>query len=121
MNSLILSGTDNVTEEKKTDSAAGQKQQVTVRLFGSIRAAAGREGEELELPSDCVVYEFLRLLSDIYGSKFKDEIFQQVGDGLRDDLTVSINGVITEHKKLESIELFDGAVIALLPTFPGGG
>jgi len=118
---LVPSEPDNISAGKKEVPDAGLRHKVTVRFFGSIRAAAGTAGEEIEIPSCCVAYELLRLLSDIYGTEFRDEIFLQSGDGLRDDLTVSVDGVITEHTKLGNLKLPDGAVVALLPTFPGGG
>ena len=113
--------TDNTTVGKKAAPDAGLKLRVSVRLFGSIRAAAGKDREEIEIPSDCVAYELLQLLSALYGNKFRDEVFLQNDGELRDDLTVSVGGVIMEHTKLKSLKLPDGAVIALLPTFPGGG
>jgi len=118
---LIQYEPGSIAAEKNDIPGAGQKLKVTVQLFGSIRAAAGKDGQEIEIPSDWVVHELLQLLSDIYGAEFRDEIFLQARDELRDDLTVSVSGVITEHTKLKSLKLSDGAVVALLPTFPGGG
>ena len=117
---MVPTEPDSIATEKKEVPDAGLGQKVTVRLFGSIRAAAGSAGEEVEIPSGWVAYEFLRLLSDTYGAEFRNEVFLQTGE-LRDDLSVSVNGVITEHTKLGNLKLPDGAIIALLPTFPGGG
>jgi len=112
---------DNVNAREENMLDTGLKHKVAVKLYGSIRAAAGIETDEIEIPSDCAAYEVLQLLSGIYGDEFTGEVFRQAERGLRDDLTVSVDGVITEHTKLEGLRLFDGAVIALLPTFPGGG
>ena len=121
MKYLVLSGLEkNIAGKTELrDTSLGIN--VTVRLFGSIRAAAGTDGGEIQGPVDWVAYELLRLLSDTYGDEFRCEVFQQAGDGLRDDLTVSVNGVIMEHAKLKGLRLLDGAVVALLPTFSGGG
>jgi len=120
---LISSELDKISPIKNAATVADTvfMHKVSVSFFGSIRAAAGKGSEEIEVASSCGLYEFLRLLSHNYGEEFKYEIFLQTGDRLRDDLIVSINGTITEHKKLEDIQLTDGAVIALLPNFSGGG
>jgi len=118
---LISSRHDNIPPTTKNAHGSEPAPTVTVSLFGSIRAAAGRGSEAVEIASGCVFYELLRSLSRAYGNEFKYEIFQEGGDDLRDDLIVSINGVITEHSKLEDFQLFDGAAVSLLPNFSGGG
>ena len=100
-----------------TDTSA----KVKVRLFGSIRQAAGNDGGEVYPGIDCTVYELLRLLSENYGGAFRDEILKPDGIGLREDVILSVNGVIAEHAKLKSLILEDGAAVDLLPAFPGGG
>jgi len=106
---------------EKAEPGTGLKHKVTVQFFGSVRAAAGRSDAEIDIPSDYGVYELLQLLADAYGDAFKTEVFLQDGDSLREDVTVSINGVITERTKVKSVKLETGAVIALFPIFPGGG
>ena len=92
-----------------------------VRFYSSIRAAAGTSGLEVELPVGCTVYTLLKLLSDDYGDAFRNELFMQTGGGLRDDLIISVNGVISGHESAISEIISDCAVIDLLTTFPGGG
>ena len=112
---------DKMSPVKETMPDTARKLKVTVLLFGSIRAAVGKGCVEIEIASDCGFYGLLRILSSIHGNEFQDEIFQQTGDNLRDDLIVSINGLIVGHSKLKGLQLHDGAAIALSPNFSGGG
>ena len=118
---MIPSEPDQISPAEKTAPGAGPKIKITLSLFGSIRAAAGKDGDKIEISSGCEFYKMLRLLSFVYGDGFKYEVFRQSGDDLREDLIVSINGVITEHSKLKNTPLFDGDIVALLPNFSGGG
>ena len=94
---------------------------VKVRLFGFASTTPGQHSAEIEIPSGYVIHDFLRFLSGIYGEAYEEEVFAQDTDGIRDDLSVIINGVITEHSRLRSISVKDGDDIMLLPIFPGGG
>ena len=106
---------------QKIESANGFIGKVKFQFFGSVRAAAGTDGDEIAVPPDFFVYGALESLSNEYRSAFKGEIFWQADGSLRDDLTVLINGAIIGREKLKDTPIKDGDVIALLPSFPGGG
>lgn len=118
---LISPGPGGISPTIKTAPDTGPAPSITVRLFGSIRAAAGKDHDVIEIAPDCMFFELMRFISRAYGDEFKFEIFQEAGDDLRDDLIVSIDGVITEHNKLKNLQLINGAVVTLLPNFSGGG
>lgn len=118
---LIPSEPGKILQTEANVPDAGQKPKITIRLYGSIRAAAGKNEEEIEITSGCEFYVLLQLLSCVYGDEFKYEVFRQIGDELRDDLIVSINGVIKEHNKLKNTQLSHGDIVSLLPNFSGGG
>ena len=99
----------------------GIKCNVTIKLFGSIRYVAGTEKIDIEFPSGGTVYQLLRFFADTYGKKIGGELFLPDGTGLREDLTVIVNGAITERSKVLTTIIDDSAVVALLPVFPGGG
>ena len=94
---------------------------VKIRYFASIRTAAGKSEEELAVPAGYTIYALLKLLSINYGEAFSEEVFRQTADGLRDDVIVSINGVITDCERVKNAMVADGSVIDLFTTFPGGG
>ena len=64
--------------------------QVTVKLFGEFREAAGRERVELELPAGATCGEALQRLSQL-APKVGELIFDEAGK-LRDHLHVFLNG-----------------------------
>jgi len=103
------------------ETPLGPELRVSIQLFGSIKAAACKDGGEVEIPSGCTVYELLRFLSDRYGGAFQEEVFALSDEALRDDCTVSVNGVIMDHANAKTTTVKNGSVIALLPAFPGGG
>ena len=93
---------------------------VKIRFFGSIRVAANINSDDLDLFPDTTVCGFLRELSGIYGENLHSELFDDSG-GLRDDLMVTVNEAIVNHENADKIRLNPGDVVALFPTFPGGG
>ena len=94
---------------------------VQTQYFGSIREAARKNGEDIDLISDTTAYQLLQKLAGDYGEDFRNEIFQGGGEILRDDLTVTVNGTIVSHTGTAGIKLKQGDVIALFSIFPGGG
>ena len=99
----------------------GQKLKVDVQFYGSIKAAAGSPGGEIEVPAGYAVSELLQMLPGIYGDALKLEVFMQDEGKLRDDLIVSVDSVITDHAKTGTLKLGNNAIVALFPAFPGGG
>ena len=99
----------------------GIKINVTIKLFGSIRYAVGVSEADIEFPSGGTVYQLLRFFADTYGKELDGELFLPDGTGLREDLTVIVNGAITERSKVLTTIIDDSAIVALLPVFPGGG
>ena len=93
---------------------------VHIQYFGDIRAAAHKNGEEMEITPGIAAYEFLKRLADINGKAFRQEIFQRDGK-LRDDLTVTVNKAIINHDAAANTYLEPGDVLSLFPVFPGGG
>ena len=95
---------------------------VRVKFFGSIGAAAGKSGDEVELSPDTTLCGLLRGLADAYGESLGEELFDENGlSGLRDDVMVTLGGVIVNHANAAQINLKPGDEIALFPVFPGGG
>ena len=95
---------------------------VRVQFFGSIGAVAGKSEDEVELPPDTTLCGFLRGLADAYGEGLREELFDEnSSDGLRDDVMITLGGVIINHASAAEINLKQGDEISLFPVFPGGG
>ena len=121
MINIIEFQSDESTIRKKTELDYELKVKVQLLFFSSIREATGKGEDEVYIHAGSTVYELLQLLLDTYGDAFKGEIFLPSKEDLRDDLTISINGVIKDHSAINTVKVSDGDIIALLPTFPGGG
>lgn len=92
-----------------------------VQFYGSVRAAAAMPEEEILVKTEGTVRDVLEHLRAKHTDTFQDEVFQADKASLRDDLIVTVNGVIMDHGKVSETSLQAGSVIALLPVFPGGG
>ena len=90
-----------------------------IQYFGSIRAAAQKSGEELEISSSTSLFRLLENLTKQYDEDFCGEILAE--GRLRDDLTLSLNGRIVGHEASKDVFLQQDDTLALLPMFPGGG
>ena len=94
---------------------------VRIQYFGTIRLAAQRIEDEAALAGDATVFRLLLQLADAYGEGFRGEVLAESGGMLRDDLMVTVNGTIINHAAAGEIVLRPGDIVALFPTFPGGG
>jgi len=95
---------------------------IQVRFFGAIRVVVKRVDDVLDYIPDTTVTGLLYLLSDKYGKALRDELLDEKGaGGLRDDLMITVNDAIINHEKASETVLKPGDIIAVYPTFPGGG
>jgi len=95
---------------------------IQVRFFGSITAVVKNNHDSLDYSPDTTVSGLLRLLSDKHGAELRDELLDAgCAGGLRDDLMITVNDAIINHEKASEVILNAGDVVALYPTFPGGG
>ena len=112
-------------DERKIINMSGNPAEVFIKVrlqyFGAVRASARKSGDDADLHPDTTLYQLLQKLSGEYGEGFQNEIFQECGGMLRDDLTLTINGSIIKHANAAEMKLNQGDVIALFPIFPGGG
>jgi molybdopterin converting factor small subunit len=95
---------------------------IHIRFFGSIRVSANMISDDIVFIPDTTVYGLMLLLSDIYGKALHDELLDEKGSGgLRDDLMVTLNEAIINHEKAAEVVISPGDIVALYPTFLGGG
>jgi len=94
---------------------------IKMQYFGSIRFAAGKSQEECVISPDSTVYGLLQTLAQTHGKNFQNEIWDEGGESLRDDLMVTLNGAVMAHGDAGSTRPQPNDVLALYPIFPGGG
>ena len=109
--------------EQKHDSgpiSAGAPK-IEVKYYGSIRESAGMPCERIDC-APTTVTELLGLLSDAHGLGLREQLLDgSAAGGLRDDLMVTVNEAIMNHDAAANAVINPGDVVALFPTFPGGG
>lgn len=93
---------------------------VRVKFMGDLLALVGRGDLTLTLPRGSTVTDLLRSLSNSYGERFANEVFNAAG-GLLPNLVIFADG-----KNIKALEGLDTAIsnvemeIVVLPIFEGG-
>ena len=94
---------------------------ITIRSFLAMREVMGGQSAlELEIGS-LTVMELLHELSDKFGERFSQVVFDKTGKELNQDIRIVINGRHYSHmpQKLNT-PLQDGDEISLFPPVMGG-
>ena len=92
---------------------------IEVKFFTSLREITGKKVDEVQLQSVITVEELLILLSEKYGKKFREYIYNTKGK-VADFLSILVNG-----KNINVLQGFDtklkqGDTVAILPPVGGG-
>jgi len=92
---------------------------VEVKFFTSLREITGKKVDEVQLQNVITVEELLTLLSEKYGKKFREYIYNKKGEP-QEFLSFLVNGTNINNIKGFDIKLKDGDVVAILPPVGGG-
>ncbi len=91
---------------------------ITLKYFATIRDITGKKEELLSLKKGYSIMDALTKLSEIYGEKISQFIFDEKGE-IRENLTFLINGQAIKNENLNR-KLKDGDVFVILPPISGG-
>jgi molybdopterin synthase sulfur carrier subunit len=92
---------------------------VEVKFFTSLREITGKKADEIQLQSVITVEELLTLLSEKYGKKFREYIYNKKGK-VQDFLSFLVNGRNINVLQGFDTELKQGDIIAIIPPVGGG-
>jgi len=92
---------------------------VEVKFFTSLREITGKKADEIQLQNVITVEELLNLLSDKYGKKFREYIYNKKGK-VQDFLSFLVNGRNINVLQDFDTKLKQGDTIAIIPPVGGG-
>ncbi|MCL1830013.1 MAG: MoaD/ThiS family protein [Oscillospiraceae bacterium] len=117
MMSYLPVGSDRVLEESDSEMFFTVK----MRYFGSVRASRGIETETYMAYEGQTLGQLLLDIASKHNSEFCDEILLKGTDSIRNDLMITLNGVIlnSDEVSMRIVQVED--IVSLFPIFPGGG
>ena len=92
---------------------------VEVKFFTSLRDITGKKADEIQLQNVITVEELLTLLSEKYGKKFREYIYNKKGK-VQDFLSFLVNGKNINVLQGFDTELKQGDILAIIPPVGGG-
>jgi len=92
---------------------------VEVKFFTSLREITGKKSDEIQLQNVITVEELLTLLSEKYGEKFREYIYNKKGK-VQDFLSFLVNGKNINVLQGFDTKLKEGDIIAIIPPVGGG-
>jgi molybdopterin synthase sulfur carrier subunit len=96
--------------------------QVSVRFFTSLREIVGKKEQTLEFPEGekVTVEVALKMLTQRYGNRFVEYVYDAKTGEVRGFLQFLVNGKSATTMNGLETELADGDVLAILPPVGGG-
>ena len=93
------------------------KIQVNVKCFGRVRRITKKPVEVVELEAGCTIKELVEVLSEIYGTEFREIFFEEDG-AVRNSIPVfRINRKSTTDM---ATPLVNGSTVTIMPVLSGG-
>lgn len=92
---------------------------IEVKFFTSLREITGKKIDEIESQNSITVDELLTFLSDKYGKKFMEYIYDESGQ-IREFLSFLVSGKNINKLQGFDTKLQNGDVLAILPPVGGG-
>lgn len=92
---------------------------IKVKFFTSLREITNKKVDEIQLKNAITVEELLAILSEKYGKKFREYIYNKKGK-VQDFLSFLVNGKNINVLQELDTELKQGDILAIIPPVGGG-
>jgi len=93
---------------------------VKARYFAAIREIVGKNEEDLDVPDQTTVRDFLSILSEKYGEPLRDHVFSEDTGELSPHLNFLIDGKNIAMINGAQTVLYEGCAFAIIPPVGGG-
>lgn len=93
---------------------------VTVKFLTAVRNITGKRREELMLEEGSTVEGLLQKLSEKYGSRFKEYVYDEKMKSPRGNMQFLIDGRNVATLNGIKTKLYDGCQFAIVPPMRGG-
>ncbi|MEM2975816.1 MAG: MoaD/ThiS family protein [Candidatus Bathyarchaeia archaeon] len=93
---------------------------VKVEYLGFIKNLLNKRLEEFELSEGASLSELLAKISEMYGSKFKKEVYEPGQRDVKYGFVVTVNGVLMDQLQGVDTCLRDGDHVVLMSLMSGG-
>ncbi len=98
----------------------GYEMEINVKYLGVIRGICGKKEEKIELEDNSKLLDLFTILTDTYGSRFTNIVFDPKKCEMQEGFVTVINGIsINQLKNMDTV-LNDGDDIVLMPAISGG-
>ncbi|MBT8171797.1 MoaD family protein [Candidatus Bathyarchaeota archaeon] len=92
---------------------------IEIKFFTSLREITGKKVDRLDFEKKITIEELIILLSNKYGKKFKEYIYNNRGE-IQDFLSFLINGKNINTLQGYGTKLTKDDIVAILPPVGGG-
>ena len=93
---------------------------VTVKFLTAVRNITGKSREELMLEEGSMVEDLLQKLSEKYGSRFKEYVYDEKTKNPRGYMQFLIDGRNVAILNGMKTKLYNGCQVAIVPPMRGG-
>ena len=93
---------------------------IHLKLFSILAELAGFREFEFEIGNEITIFDLLLILFEKTPKKFKDYIYNEEKELLKDFIIIVINEKVLDKKEINALKLKNGDIIAILTPIEGG-
>ncbi|MBS7656379.1 MAG: MoaD/ThiS family protein [Candidatus Bathyarchaeia archaeon] len=94
--------------------------QIKTVYLGLIRSKIGKTGEQHEVAKGSSLSDLFKILTSKYGEKLESVIGEKKENWLDPTVIITVNGVLQDPLKGDTVTLNDGDVVTIMTLISGG-